>query len=496
MAMWPCPGATDQLGTADRVAAHVATGEVQAVLVYGDVAYANGRGYVWDMWEGYMEPITSKVPTYVGVGNHEHCHEQPGEMIERDRGRSSGTVEQAEYCFGQDSYGECSVPLSHRWHMPRNGRGIFWYSFDLGGVHVVFISTEHDTSAGSPQHDWLQSDLLAVNRSVTPWVVMTGHRPLYFSLCAADGDCAFGANAEQRTGRILQANLEPLMDKYHVDVYLCGHVHAYQRTCPLRYGKCVEAGVGTVHVLSGNGGASLSAHGVAGAEALWDAYDQGEDPYSRAGFLDWGFVRVRADGTALSVEAMLNKDGGMHDHVTLLRSHSDGTSRQGVLPGAAAPGEMAQGQWPQGSRGGTPWSTEGSEPGEVGRVSKQSRGLFIGTMLAGCGVLGVGILIWGQRFRQVRDKYLSVDAETEDDEAGDEMGGGTMKRSSSFNIVERPSSFNMEAGGAPVAGTSASGILPRSTSAWLGLQWYMSPARRVATSRPRPTSWYLVDPKP
>jgi hypothetical protein len=41
---------------------------------------------------------------------------------------------------------------------------------------VTQISSEHDITEGSEQYAWLAADLAAVNRSVTPWVVVTAHR--------------------------------------------------------------------------------------------------------------------------------------------------------------------------------------------------------------------------------------------------------------------------------------------------------------------------------
>jgi acid phosphatase type 7 len=84
-------------------------------------------------------------------------------------------------------------------------------SFNYGNVHIVQISTEHGTPTlartqpasddshvtmwavwspisyccacpcvdfepGAVQYQWLEADLAAVNRSVTPFVVLTGHR--------------------------------------------------------------------------------------------------------------------------------------------------------------------------------------------------------------------------------------------------------------------------------------------------------------------------------
>ena len=81
--------------------------------------------------------------------------------------------------YGHDSGGECGVPLVHRFTAPENGNSIFWYSFDVGFVHVIQMSSEHDWMPGSPQYEWIEHDLKTVDRAVTPWIVLTTHRPLY-----------------------------------------------------------------------------------------------------------------------------------------------------------------------------------------------------------------------------------------------------------------------------------------------------------------------------
>lgn len=51
-----------------------------------------------------------------------------------------------------------------------------WHSFNYGSVHIAMLSTEHDMLPGSDQYNWLQDDLESVDRSVTPWVIVGGHR--------------------------------------------------------------------------------------------------------------------------------------------------------------------------------------------------------------------------------------------------------------------------------------------------------------------------------
>ena len=79
---------------------------------------------------------------------------------------------------GGDSGGECGVPTSRRFRTPATGNGVFWYSFAVGNVHIAMLSSEHDPSPGAPMGNWLAQDLAAVDRAVTPWLLVGIHRPL------------------------------------------------------------------------------------------------------------------------------------------------------------------------------------------------------------------------------------------------------------------------------------------------------------------------------
>lgn len=94
---------------------------------------------------------------------------------------------------GDDSGGECGVPFNARFIQPagdRQSKPIAsnvsdprhpFYSDNIGPVHVIFASTEHNYHPGSEQHAFLLRDLASVNRSQTPFIVFTGHRPMYGS---------------------------------------------------------------------------------------------------------------------------------------------------------------------------------------------------------------------------------------------------------------------------------------------------------------------------
>jgi hypothetical protein len=89
------------------------------------------------------------------------------------------------------------------------------------------MSTEHDFSKGSPQWNFLEADIKAVNRSLTPWVIFTGHRMMY-SVDAGD----FGEG--------MRDALEDLLMNHHVDLAWWGHTHQYERTCAVYQEKCVD----------------------------------------------------------------------------------------------------------------------------------------------------------------------------------------------------------------------------------------------------------------
>ena len=72
-----------------------------------------------------------------------------------------------------------------------------------GNIHVLSMSTEHDHSPTSPQWAWIKADLEAVNRTRTPWLLVTSHRPMY-------GSDEFEYTAHI-PGSSLQQDIEPLL---------------------------------------------------------------------------------------------------------------------------------------------------------------------------------------------------------------------------------------------------------------------------------------------
>ncbi|CAN0394281.1 unnamed protein product, partial [Scytosiphon promiscuus] len=73
-------------------------------------------------------------------------------------------------------------------------------------------------------------DLAEANqeRDVRPWIVVSGHRPMY-STEKADSE---GLTSSGHSNRCVSA-FEPIFDENKVDVYMSGHVHAFERSLPV-----------------------------------------------------------------------------------------------------------------------------------------------------------------------------------------------------------------------------------------------------------------------
>ena len=50
------------------------------------------------------------------------------------------------------------------------------YAFRHGKAYFIIMSTEHNFEAGSAQYKAIKKYLKKVDRTVTPWVIIGGHR--------------------------------------------------------------------------------------------------------------------------------------------------------------------------------------------------------------------------------------------------------------------------------------------------------------------------------
>ena len=87
--------------------------------------------------------------------------------------------------------------------------------------------TEHDWREGTEQYNFIEHCLASTDRKTQPWLIFLAHRVLGYS--SASWYAEQGSFAEPM-GR---ESLQKLWQKYKVDIAIYGHVHNYERTCPI-----------------------------------------------------------------------------------------------------------------------------------------------------------------------------------------------------------------------------------------------------------------------
>ena len=100
----------------------------------------------------------------------------------------------------------------------------------------------------SKQYTWLRDGLEAVNRDDSPWLIVVLHTPLYSTFSLHRKDPQIFAAIK---------HLEPLFVEHNVNLIFTGHIHAYLRTKPVRFGKLDPKG--PRHITVGAGGRQCQA---------------------------------------------------------------------------------------------------------------------------------------------------------------------------------------------------------------------------------------------
>jgi hypothetical protein len=179
-----------------------------AVLTMGDNAYPTGT---LSDYTSYYEPTWGRFNAKVRPvpGNHEY---------------KSGGTDYYDY-FGARA-GE---------------RGLGYYSYDLGGWHLVALNSNIARDPGSPQETWLRNDLAAHSTQCT---LAYWHHPRWDLYTKGDD--------------ATQAGLWNALYDYGADVVLDGHAHNYQRYSRLDKNGSRDDARGIRQFTVGTGGAPHS----------------------------------------------------------------------------------------------------------------------------------------------------------------------------------------------------------------------------------------------
>nr|CAD7394660.1 unnamed protein product [Timema cristinae] len=201
-------------------------------------------------------------------------------------------------CPGNHEQANNFSDYRNRFSMPGNTEGL-WYSFDVGPIHFISISTEvyyfleYGFELLTRQFNWLKEDLkiavLAENRALRPWIIVYGHRPMYCSNENTD-DCTTN-QTQTRTGfmELLGKGLEDMFYNHGVDLEIWAHEHSYERLWPIYNYQIYNGSLmepyrnpgAPVHVITGSAGCSEFHDPFKSEQPYWSAFRSADYGYNR-----------------------------------------------------------------------------------------------------------------------------------------------------------------------------------------------------------------------
>lgn len=101
------------------------------------------------------------------------------------------------------------------------------HEVDYGMFHFCVADTEADWREGTEQYKFLEECFAKVDRQRQPWLIFLAHRVLGYSSGIFYSQEGVFAEPHGRE------SLQKLWQKYKVDLAFYGHVHNYERTCPV-----------------------------------------------------------------------------------------------------------------------------------------------------------------------------------------------------------------------------------------------------------------------
>ena len=178
-------------------------------MLLGDDAYENGfdSEFQANFFNIFKDNLTKNHVLWPAPGNHDYAN---------------SPARQADHAITY--YDIFSLPVNGEAGGAPSGTEAY-YSYDYGNIHFVSLDSYgwetnntrlYDTTG--PQAKWLKQDLAANNQK---WTVVYFHHPPYTKGTDSDTDPQM-INIRQK--------IVPILERYNVDLVLCGHSHIYERS--------------------------------------------------------------------------------------------------------------------------------------------------------------------------------------------------------------------------------------------------------------------------
>jgi 3',5'-cyclic AMP phosphodiesterase CpdA len=213
-----------QANVRDEFIKYLGQNELNAWILLGDNAYNDGTDaeYQAKFFNIYEEKLLKKYPVFPNPGNHDY-HD------------ADFTAEYAQNNHTTAYYQNFSMPLNgEAGGAPSHNQA--FYSFDIGNIHFLSLDSYgkeeskyflYDTLG--PQVQWVKKDLDANKNK--GWIVAYWHFPPYtMGTHNSDTDDIMSG---------IRENFIRILERYGVDLIVCGHSHVYERSKLMNgyYGK-------------------------------------------------------------------------------------------------------------------------------------------------------------------------------------------------------------------------------------------------------------------
>ncbi|MBS1772609.1 MAG: metallophosphoesterase family protein [Bacteroidetes bacterium] len=304
------------------------------MLLLGDNAYEKGldNEYGTNFFDVYQDTLLKNHILFPAPGNHDYANE-PDRQVDHniDYFTMFKTPDSAQ-CGGVASYNKA------------------YYSFNWGNIHFISLDSYGLEDAGTTrlydttgaQVQWIKQDLAANTKQ---WVIAYWHHPPY----------TMGSHSSDNESELvsIRQNFIRILERYGVDMVLCGHSHDYERSmlmkdsygneasfnktlhcadsssgkydgsansCPYIY-KTGKYSHGTVYVVAGSAGASGTVQAGYPHDALPFAYNDGGMFYFEVDGNRLDAKWLRKDST-IADKFTIIKDAGIRDTVTIYKGAS------------------------------------------------------------------------------------------------------------------------------------------------------------------------------
>jgi Calcineurin-like phosphoesterase len=217
-------GSMKQYAVGRALLKHHQQSTLNMVLLAGDNIYTNGEfSKIKSAFTlPYQDLLKSGVKFYACLGNHDVRGDICG----------SGVGDRCDSSVAKSS----DIKNEEVNHADFNMKGQRYYTFTKGDVQFFATETNALSNPASPtraaQLKWLDQEL---GKSTARLKIVFGHHPLY-------SVGRYGNN------EVLIKDVEPLLVKHKVPLWIDGHDHNYQRTNPIK---------GVTYLVAGGGGAGL-----------------------------------------------------------------------------------------------------------------------------------------------------------------------------------------------------------------------------------------------